>query len=122
MDKIVINGGKRLKGEVRVSGAKNAALPILCSSILAGGTSTFSNVPKLMDVRTTAKVTLEQVESGFDITRIELTTVAEVPGLDSETFARLARSAKDCTVSRALKGVDISLDATLTATESLAGT
>ncbi len=56
MDKIVINGGRRLKGEVRVSGAKNAALPILCSSILAGGTSVFRNVPKLMDVRTTCKL------------------------------------------------------------------
>ncbi len=74
------------------------------------------------DLRTTAKVTLEQTGSGFDITRIELTTVAEVPGLDAGTFARLARNAKDCTVSRALKGVDISLDATLAATESLAGT
>ncbi|HEX9102241.1 MAG TPA: UDP-N-acetylglucosamine 1-carboxyvinyltransferase, partial [Polyangia bacterium] len=56
MDKIVIQGGRRLKGEVRVSGAKNAALPILCSSILAGGTSVFRNVPKLMDVRTMAKL------------------------------------------------------------------
>jgi UDP-N-acetylglucosamine 1-carboxyvinyltransferase len=56
MDKIVINGGKRLKGEVRVSGAKNAALPILASAILARGTSVFRNVPKLMDVRTMAKL------------------------------------------------------------------
>ena len=56
MDKIVINGGRRLKGEVRVSGAKNAALPILASAILAGGTSVFRNVPKLMDVRTMAKL------------------------------------------------------------------
>jgi len=56
VDKIVISGGKRLKGEVRVSGAKNAALPILASSILARGTSIFRNVPKLMDVRTMAKL------------------------------------------------------------------
>jgi UDP-N-acetylglucosamine 1-carboxyvinyltransferase len=56
VDKIVINGGQRLKGEVRVSGAKNAALPILASAILSGGTSTFRNVPKLMDVRTMAKL------------------------------------------------------------------
>jgi UDP-N-acetylglucosamine 1-carboxyvinyltransferase len=56
VDKIVINGGRRLKGEVRVSGAKNAALPILASAILAGGTSVFRNVPKLMDVRTMAKL------------------------------------------------------------------
>ncbi|HEY1584332.1 MAG TPA: UDP-N-acetylglucosamine 1-carboxyvinyltransferase, partial [Polyangia bacterium] len=56
MDKIVIAGGRRLKGEVRVSGAKNAALPILASAILSGGTSVFRNVPKLMDVRTMAKL------------------------------------------------------------------
>jgi UDP-N-acetylglucosamine 1-carboxyvinyltransferase len=56
VDKIVIQGGRRLKGEVRVSGAKNAALPILASAILSGGTSTFRNVPKLMDVRTMAKL------------------------------------------------------------------
>jgi UDP-N-acetylglucosamine 1-carboxyvinyltransferase len=56
VDKIVIEGGRRLKGEVRVSGAKNAALPILASAILAGGTSVFRNVPKLMDVRTMAKL------------------------------------------------------------------
>jgi UDP-N-acetylglucosamine 1-carboxyvinyltransferase len=56
VDKIVIEGGRRLKGDVRVSGAKNAALPILASAILAGGTSVFRNVPKLMDVRTMAKL------------------------------------------------------------------
>jgi UDP-N-acetylglucosamine 1-carboxyvinyltransferase len=56
VDKIVISGGRRLKGEVRVSGAKNAALPILASAILARGTSVFRNVPKLMDVRTMAKL------------------------------------------------------------------
>jgi UDP-N-acetylglucosamine 1-carboxyvinyltransferase len=56
VDKIVIQGGRRLKGEVRVSGAKNAALPILASAILATGTSVFRNVPKLMDVRTMGKL------------------------------------------------------------------
>jgi UDP-N-acetylglucosamine 1-carboxyvinyltransferase len=56
MDKIVIRGGARLKGEVRVSGAKNAALPILASAILSGGTSIFRNVPKLNDIRTMGKL------------------------------------------------------------------
>ncbi len=56
MDKIVIRGGARLRGEVRVSGAKNAALPILASAILAGGTSTFRNVPRLNDIRTMGKL------------------------------------------------------------------
>ena len=52
MDKIVINGGKRLAGEVRVSGAKNAALPIIISSLLTEGWNTFHNIPDLMDIRT----------------------------------------------------------------------
>jgi UDP-N-acetylglucosamine 1-carboxyvinyltransferase len=52
MDRIVIRGGQRLRGEVRVSGAKNAALPILASALLARGTSSFKNVPLLNDVAT----------------------------------------------------------------------
>jgi UDP-N-acetylglucosamine 1-carboxyvinyltransferase len=56
MDKIVIKGGERLRGEVRVSGAKNAALPILCSSLLATGRSIYRNVPGLGDVRTMKKL------------------------------------------------------------------
>jgi len=52
MQKIVIVGGHRLKGEVRVSGAKNAALPILASSLLATGKSVYRNVPRLNDVDT----------------------------------------------------------------------
>jgi UDP-N-acetylglucosamine 1-carboxyvinyltransferase len=53
MDKLLIQGGVPLRGEVRVSGAKNAALPILCASILTGDTLTVSNVPHLRDVTTT---------------------------------------------------------------------
>ena len=56
MDKIVIRGGARLRGEVRVSGAKNAALPILASSLLACGKSTYRNVPRLGDVMTMKKL------------------------------------------------------------------
>ena len=50
MDKIVVAGGRPLSGEVRVSGAKNAALPILVSALLADGASTFHNVPALQDI------------------------------------------------------------------------
>lgn len=50
MDTIVIEGGKVLKGAVRVSGSKNAVLPILCSSLLASGEHVFHNVPKVADV------------------------------------------------------------------------
>ena len=50
MDKIIVEGGRRLKGQVRISGAKNAALPILVSSLLAEGINTYSNVPRLKDI------------------------------------------------------------------------
>ncbi|HPK22807.1 MAG TPA: UDP-N-acetylglucosamine 1-carboxyvinyltransferase [Smithella sp.] len=52
MDKIVINGGKPLHGNVQISGAKNAALPVLASSLLTAGTNTFHNIPDLMDIKT----------------------------------------------------------------------
>ena len=50
MDKIIVEGGRRLKGQVRISGAKNAALPILVSSLLTEGLNTYSNVPDLKDI------------------------------------------------------------------------
>ena len=56
MYKIVVKGGRRLRGEVCVSGAKNAALPILASSLLAQGHSTYRNVPGLGDVVTMRKL------------------------------------------------------------------
>jgi UDP-N-acetylglucosamine 1-carboxyvinyltransferase len=52
MDKLLIEGGAALAGEVRVSGAKNAALPILCASLLSAEPLTLTNVPRLNDVRT----------------------------------------------------------------------
>ncbi len=52
MEQLVITGGYPLKGEVGVSGAKNAALPILCASLLTSGTVVFDNVPELRDVGT----------------------------------------------------------------------
>ncbi len=56
MDKIVIAGGQRLRGEIQVSGAKNAALPLLASSLLSTGASTWHNVPNLNDVSTMGKL------------------------------------------------------------------
>ncbi|MEQ1879802.1 MAG: UDP-N-acetylglucosamine 1-carboxyvinyltransferase [Burkholderiales bacterium] len=53
MDKLIIRGGVPLNGEIRVSGAKNAALPILCAAILTPGTLRVQNVPHLRDVTTT---------------------------------------------------------------------
>jgi osmotically inducible protein OsmC len=66
------------------------------------------------DLKTTAKVTLQQLKGGFTITRIELMTVGEVPGVDQTRFAELAAQAKaTCPVSRALAGTEITLEATL---------
>jgi len=66
------------------------------------------------DLRTTARVLLEQTGSGFSVTRIELDTVGEVAGVDEETFQRLAEQAKaTCPVSRALAGTEITLTARL---------
>ncbi len=56
MDKLKIQGGKRLEGEVNISGAKNAALPILCAGLLTADTIELSNVPHLHDVKTMLKL------------------------------------------------------------------
>jgi len=56
VDKIVINGGKPLHGNVQISGAKNAALPVLASALLTAGTNTFHNIPDLMDIKTIKKL------------------------------------------------------------------
>lgn len=56
MDKLIIQGGKRLQGEVTISGAKNAALPILCASLLAETPLHLSSVAALKDIDTTIKL------------------------------------------------------------------
>nr|WP_315596572.1 UDP-N-acetylglucosamine 1-carboxyvinyltransferase [uncultured Cupriavidus sp.] len=56
MDKFQIQGNGPLKGEIRVSGAKNAALPILCAGLLTADTVTIDNVPDLQDTRTMLKL------------------------------------------------------------------
>jgi UDP-N-acetylglucosamine 1-carboxyvinyltransferase len=66
MDKLVIEGGVPLSGEVAISGAKNAALPILCASLLTAEPLVLSNVPQLRDVATTYSL-LSQM--GVDVTR-----------------------------------------------------
>jgi lipoyl-dependent peroxiredoxin len=66
------------------------------------------------DLRTTVRVRLEQLPEGFRITRISVTTVGDVPGVDAEQFAALAEQAKaTCPVSRALAGTEITVEATL---------
>jgi len=56
MDKLLITGGKRLVGDIQISGAKNAALPILCAGLLTAGDLELSNVPNLHDVATMLKL------------------------------------------------------------------
>lgn len=56
MDKIIVQGGKSLHGNVQISGAKNAALPVMAAALLTEGTNTFHNIPDLMDIRTIKKL------------------------------------------------------------------
>jgi UDP-N-acetylglucosamine 1-carboxyvinyltransferase len=70
MDKLLIRGGRRLQGEVRISGAKNATLPELCAALLSADAVTLTNVPRLQDVATMITlirnmgVTVEQGDDG----------------------------------------------------------
>ena len=56
MDKIILEGGSTLHGEVRISGAKNAALPLIAATLLAAGQHVIHNVPDLRDTRTMLKL------------------------------------------------------------------
>ena len=56
MEKLIIKGGTPLNGEIRISGAKNAALPILAATLLADGPMTVGNVPHLHDITTTMEL------------------------------------------------------------------
>ncbi len=65
MDKLLIQGGPRLNGDIKISGAKNAALPILCAGLLTSDTLQLSNVPHLQDVATMLKL-LRQMGLGIE--------------------------------------------------------
>ena len=60
MSKFIIEGGKRLEGEVKISGSKNAALPIIAATILNSGKTTLYNVPNIHDVQTMFEI-LKQI-------------------------------------------------------------
>ena len=65
-------------------------------------------------IHTKAAVRFDKVEGGFSITRIDLTTEAEIPEIDEEKFQEIARAAKEnCPVSKALAGTEINLQANL---------
>ncbi len=65
MDTLIIRGNKALKGEVTISGAKNAALPILAASVLASGENSFAGIPDLRDITTMGRL-LSTMGCGFD--------------------------------------------------------
>ena len=81
MDKFLITGGAKLEGEVRISGAKNAALPLLAAMILADSPITLRNVPNLKDVNTLVKLI-----SGLGVTMTYEgdTVTADVSTLDNQ--------------------------------------
>jgi len=82
------------------------------SMALAHALATGGHDPRRVD--TTARVRFEPTDAGPSITRIELETEAEVPGIEPDEFEQHAQAAKEnCAVSRALAGVDISLEAKL---------
>jgi osmotically inducible protein OsmC len=82
------------------------------SMALSAGLGGAGFVPK--SIRTEARVHLEKAADGFKISRIELQTEAEIPGIDDRTFQEQAQTAKtNCPVSKALAGVQIQLQARL---------
>jgi len=77
----VITGGKKLKGEVSISGAKNAALPIMAASILAPGKHSFENVANLRDVLTMCTL-LEELGAKVDRSRLAARSIIEIDTTD----------------------------------------
>ncbi len=66
MDKIKINGGRQLNGKIFISGAKNAALPLICASLLTDETVTLTNMPMLSDIKA-MNALLEQLGTQIDV-------------------------------------------------------
>lgn len=84
MDKLIITGGTTLNGEIRISGAKNAALPILAASLLADDVVTICNVPHLHDITTTMELLGRM---GVDLTIGEKLEIEVNPTTIKEFFA-----------------------------------
>lgn len=80
MDKLIITGGVRLSGEIAISGAKNAALPILCASLLSAEPLTLTNVPDLNDIGTMLKLLAQM---GVKVERSAHTVTLDASALNS---------------------------------------
>ena len=110
MDKIVIEGGRRLEGSIHISGAKNAALPLLVSSLLTDGICTYSNVPNLQDIES-VKLLLEtlgaRIESVDDCVRVDagnFSAAARRSAKRSEPALRLRLGVRCSQVLRSARG------------------
>ncbi len=127
-----LKGGKgSFKGETGLGGQYNfgsrfesgtgsnpeellAAAEAACFSMAFAGALEKNGTPPT-SVETDAACTVEKVGDGFTITKMALTVKAQVPGIAKDAFERIAQATKDgCPVSRALKGVDIQVQAQLT--------
>ena len=84
MEKLLIDGGHALQGEVRISGAKNAVLPILAATLLADGPMYIANVPHLQDVTTTMELLGRM---GVSLTLDERMNIEVDSGTIDELFA-----------------------------------
>lgn len=82
MDKLVIQGGQSLRGEIRISGAKNAALPILCAALLTDEPLTLTNVPALHDIQTMLKLLAQM---GVKVAQDGATVTLDASGLNNPT-------------------------------------
>ncbi|MCU7497184.1 MAG: OsmC family protein [Ignavibacteria bacterium] len=101
-------GGKGTNPEELIGAAHAGCF----SMALAGALAKDGYNPK--SIKTEDKVHIEKVGDGFKITKIEMTTEAEIPGIQDDMFHKYAESAKqNCPVSQALKGVEMVLDARL---------
>lgn len=90
-----------------------AAAHAACFSMALSGVLTKAGTPP-ESIQTSARVTIVKTDAGLKITTSELTTKARVPGIDAAGFQEAAEEAKtNCPVSKALAGVEISLEATL---------
>ncbi len=85
MEKLVIEGGRRLEGTVEISGAKNAALPLMAACLLCEGEHVLTNVPQLRDIRTFTQVLRELgviVDAGYPLAEeIARERGVKIPGL-----------------------------------------
>jgi osmotically inducible protein OsmC len=100
--------GQGTNPEELIAAAHAGCFSMAFSNIL----SQAGHVPTSVDTR--ASVHLNKTDAGFGITRIDLVTRGEVPGIDDAEFQKLADQAKEnCPVSKALAAVEITLDATL---------